>query len=313
MLMRTVAQLVRAIGIFFVVTFATFSLMFGSATGVARATLGMNATDEDVARRVTELGLDRPLMVQYAEWLGGLFRGDLGRSYFNGQPVTEALGTRVPVTLTLIAVTLVIMVVVTILLGVAAAYYGGWIDRVVQVLAGIGAAVPAFIIAVVLVLVFAVQLPIFPATGYVRITDSFSGWALSLVLPVIALLIGSISGSASQVRGAMIDTLSKDFVRTLRARGMREAPIVFRHVLRTASGPVLISFGLTVIALFGGTVFVEQVFALPGMGQMVNIAAQQGDAPMVMGVVLVTIIIVLVVNVIADLFNMVLNPKVRAR
>jgi peptide/nickel transport system permease protein len=287
--------------------------MFGNAAGVARATLGMNASDADVAQRVMDLGLDRPLLVQYGEWLRGVFTGDLGRSYFNGQPVTEALSTRMPVTLTLIVLTLVIMVVITVFLGVAAAYYGGWIDRVVQVLAGIGTAVPAFIVAVLLVLALAVQLPIFPATGYVRPTDSAAGWALSLVLPVTALLIGSISGSAAQVRGAMIDTLSKDFVRTLRARGMREAPIVFRHVLRTASGPVLISFGLTVIALFGGTVFVEQVFALPGMGQMVNIAAQQGDVPMVMGVVLVTIVIVLVVNVIVDLLNMVLNPKVRTR
>ena len=313
MLMRTVAQLLRAIGIFLVVTFATFCLMYGNATGIARATLGMNATDRDVAKRVAELGLDRNLIVQYLDWLRGIFTGDLGRSYFTGQPVTDALETRVPVTLTLIVLTLVIMVVITILVGVAAAYYGGWIDRTVQVLAGIGSAVPAFIVAVLLVLALAVQIPIFPATGYVRPEAGLSPWALSLVLPVTALLIGSISGSASQVRGAVIDTLSRDFVRTLRARGVREGAIVFRHVLRTASGPVLISFGLTVIALFGGTVFVEQVFALPGMGQMVNLAAQQGDVPMVMGAVLVTIVIVLIVNLIADVCNVALNPKARTR
>jgi len=313
MLMRLVTQLARAICIFFVVTFATFWLMFGNATGIARATLGMNATEEDVARRVADLGLDRSLPVQYLDWLGGVFTGDLGRSYFTGQPVTDALATRVPVTLTLIVLTLIVMVIVTIVVGVAAAYYGGWIDRTVQVLAGIGSAVPAFIIAVLLVLGLAVQLPIFPATGYVRPAAGVGLWLMSVALPVIALLVGSISGSAAQVRGAVIDTLSKDFVRTLRARGVHEGAIVFRHVLRTASGPVLISFGLTVIALFGGTVFVEQVFALPGMGQLVNLSAQQGDVPMVMGTVLVTIVIVLVVNLIADMCNMALNPKVRVR
>lgn len=313
MFLRTFAQLVRAIGIFLLVTFATFCLMYGNAEGIARATLGMSASEQDVAKRVVDLGLDRSLFVQYFDWLGGVFTGDLGRSYFTGQPVIEALRTRVPVTLTLIVLTLVIMIVVTVLVGVAAAYFGGWVDRVVQLLAGIGAAIPAFIVAVVLVLALAVQSPIFPATGWVRPENSLAGWALSLVLPVTALLVGSIAGGASQIRGAVIDTLSRDFVRTLRARGIPERAIVFRHVLRTASGPALIAFGLMVIALFGGTVFVEQVFALPGMGQMVNLAAQQGDVPMVMGAVLVTIVIVLVVNLAADISNVALNPKARKR
>lgn len=313
MLLTILKQLARAIGVFLVVTFATFALMYGNGEGVARATLGMSATAEDVQRRMLELGLDRPLLVQYLDWLGGVFTGDLGRSYFTGQTVTSALQTRVPVTLSLIIVTLIITIIVSVLVGVAAAYYGGWVDRTVQFLAGIGAAVPPFIVAVVLVFAFAVENPIFPATGYVRPDVSVSGWIMSITLPVAALLVGSIAGGAAQIRGAVIDMLGRDFVRTLRARGISERAVVFRHVLRSASGPGLIAFGLLVVAMFGGTIFVEQVFALPGMGQLATLSAQQGDIPMVMGSVLVTIVIVLIVNLLADISNSLLNPKARTR
>jgi peptide/nickel transport system permease protein len=306
-------HLARAAGVFLVVTFATFALMYGNGSGVARATLGLSASEEDVARRVAELGLDRPLVVQYVDWLGGVFTGDLGNSYFTGQSVTSALETRVPVTLSLIIPTLIITIVISVLVGVAAAYYGGWIDRTVQVLAGVGAAIPAYIIAVGLVYAFAVEREIFPATGYVPLRDSVTGWVESITLPVAALLVGTIAGGAAQIRGAVIDTLSRDWVRTLRARGISERAVVLRHVLRSASGPGVIAFGLIVIALFGGTIFVEQVSALPGMGQLATQSAQQGDIPMVMGAVLVTISIVLVVNVVADIANAILNPKARAR
>jgi peptide/nickel transport system permease protein len=301
-------HLARAAGVFLVVTFATFALMYGNGPGVARATLGLSASEEDVARRVGELGLDRPLVVQYVDWLGGVFTGDLGNSYFTGQSVTSALETRVPVTLSLI-----ITILISVLVGVAAAYYGGWIDRFVQVFAGLGAAIPAFIIAVGLVYAFAVERQIFPATGYVPLRDSVTGWVESITLPVAALLVGTIAGGAAQIRGAVIDTLSRDWVRTLRARRISARAVVLRHVLRSASGPGVIAFGLIVIAIFGGSVFVEQVFALPGMGQLATQSAQQGDIPMLMGYVLVTISIVLVVNVVADITNAILNPKARMR
>lgn len=313
MALSILKRLLRAAGLLVVVTIATFGLMYGNATGIAQGTLSLGATAEDVQRRVVELGLDRPFLVQYLDWVGGAVTGDLGTSYFTGQPVWDALQTRVPVTLSLVVITLLITIVLCVLLGVAAAYYGGWIDRLVQFLSGAGAAVPPFIVAVVLVFAFAVANPIFPATGYSRPESGLDLWAASITLPVIALLVGAIAGGAAQIRGAVIDTLRKDFIRTLRARGHSEPAIVFRNVLRSASGPGLIAFGLLTIALFGGTIFVEQVFALPGMGQLANLSAQQGDVPMVMGVVLVTILIVLVVNLLADIANVLLNPKVRTR
>ena len=304
-------KLLRAVAVLLIVTFATFSLMYGNGPGIARAVLGLNATQADVAKQVIRLGLDRPLLVQYGDWLLGVTRGDLGNSFFTGQSVTEALSTRLPVTLSIVLVTLLLTVVLSVLIGVAAAVYGGWIDRVVQFLAVLGAAVPAFIVAILLVFAFAVSVRLFPATGYISPDEDLGGWAASLTLPVISLLVGAIAGAASQFRSAVLDVLSRDFVRTLRARGVAEPVVLFGHVLRNAAGPGLTVLSLQTIYLIGGAVVIELVFALPGMGDLTNTSAQQGDVPLVMGAVLAIIVIVLIVNFLGDLLNAALNPKAR--
>ncbi|KUO18130.1 ABC transporter permease [Streptomyces dysideae] len=306
-------RLVRSLAVLLVVTFATFCLMFGNGPGIARAVLGMNARDADVQRKVVTLGLDQPLLVQYGKWLGSLFHGDLGASFFTGQSVTDALSTRVPVTLALVLITLALTVVLSVLFGVTAAVKGGWVDRVLQFLSVLGTAVPAFIIAIALVFTLAVAWRALPATGYVSPDISLSGWVKSLTLPVLALLVGSVAGAAAQFRTAVLDTLGRDFVRTLRARGISERHIIFRHVLRNSAGPGLTVLSLTTFGLLGGAVFIEQVFALPGMGQLANQAAQTNDVPMVMGTVLVTTVIVLIVNFLGDLTATLLNPKARTR
>lgn len=306
-------KLFRTVGIFLVVTFATFAMTYGNGPGIARAVLGVNATEAQVQQEVVRLGLDRPLLAQYWTWLQNALSGDLGSSFFTREPVTDALSTRVPVTLSLVFFTLVLMLVLSILFGVASALYGGWLDRTVQLVAVGGAAIQPYVIGIVLAFVFAVAIRAFPATGYVSPAVSVSQWFASITLPVTALLIGSVANAASQFRGAVLDTLQQDYVRTLRARGIKESHIVFRHVLRNASGPGLIVLSLGVIALFGGAIFVESIFALPGLGQLANSAAQQGDVPMVMGTVLVTILVILAVNLLADLAGAALNPKTRIR
>ncbi|MEV6381958.1 ABC transporter permease [Streptomyces sp. NPDC051773] len=306
-------HLARASGIFLLVTFSTFCLMYGNGEGVARATLGMSASASDVRHRMVELGLDRPLLVQFGDWLGGVFTGDFGQSYLTGQSVAGALQVRVPVTLALTLITLVLTAVISVVLGVTAAVRGGWVDRMVQFLSVLGTAVPSFIIAIVLVFTFAVHVEAFPATGYTSPEISFGGWISSVTLPVLALLIGSVASAAVQFRAAFLDNLGRDYVRTLRARGVPERAVLFRHVLRNAGGPGLTVLNLQLIGTLGGAVFVEQIFALPGMGQLGNLSAQSGDVPMVMGTVLVTIAIVIVVNILGDLATMLLNPKARTR
>ena len=308
-------NLLRSVVVLAVVTFVVFFLMYGNGPGIARAVMGMQAevTEENVAAKMVELGLDQPLLVQYGHWVQGLFTGDLGRSFYTGQSVTEALATRVPVTLAITAVALVLTALLSVLLGVTAAVKGGRIDRVLQFLSILGTAVPSFITSIVLVFLFAIFWRVLPATGYVSPDASLGGWAASITLPVLALLIGAVSSAAQQFRTATLDQLGKDYVRTLRARGVSERAVICRHVLRNAAAPGLTVLSLTVFSLLGGAVFIEQVFALPGLGQLANSSAQIFDVPMVMGTVLVTAVIVLVVNFLGDLAITLLNPKARTR
>ncbi|RAX20686.1 MULTISPECIES: ABC transporter permease [unclassified Actinomyces] len=315
MLTSVLRNLLRSVVVLVVVTFVVFFLMYGNGPGIARAVMGMQAevTEENVAAKMVELGLDQPLLVQYGHWVQGLFTGDLGRSFYTGQSVTEALATRVPVTLAITAVALVLTALLSVLLGVTAAVKGGRIDRILQFLSILGTAVPSFITSIVLVFLFAIFWRVLPATGYVSPDVSPGGWAASITLPVLALLIGAVSSAAQQFRTATLDQLGKDYVRTLRARGVSERAVIFRHVLRNAAAPGLTVLSLTVFSLLGGAVFIEQVFALPGLGQLANSSAQIFDVPMVMGTVLVTAVIVLIVNFLGDLAITLLNPKARTR
>jgi peptide/nickel transport system permease protein len=313
MTLSLLKNLVRSLAVLIVVTFATFCLMYGNSKGIARNVLGLRAQPEDIQREIVKLGLDKPLLVQYWDWLKGAVSGDLGRSFYTGQPVSDALAHRVPVTLTLVFVTLLLTAILSVILGVTAAVRGGWVDRLVQFVSVLGTAVPAFIVAIVLVFTFAIRWRALPATGYVSPDISTVNWARSVTLPILALLTGSVAGAASQFRTAVLDALGRDYVRTLRARGVKERNILFRHVLRNAAAPGLTVLSLQTIALLGGAIFVEQVFALPGMGQLANASAQTNDIPMVMGTVLVTIVIVLTVNFLGDLLITALNPKARTR
>ena len=312
-MIRTIAtSVLRAAAVFFVVTFATFAMLYANPAAIARNVLGVSASENAVQAEAVKLGLDRPLPEQYGSWVTGLVHGGFGQSFFTGQPVTTTLGIRVPVTLALMLLTLFFTVVFSVLIGVAAAVRGGWLDRVLQLLAVFGAAVPSFIVAIVLVFAFAIALRVFPATGYVSPDQSLLGWAASITLPVLAILVGSVASAAAQFRGAVKDVLDRDFVRTLRARGMSERAIIYRHVLRNAGGPGLTVLSLQTIALLGGAVIIEQVFALPGIGVLATGTATQGDIPVVMGCVTVAVIGVSVVNLGTDLLTAALNPKARA-
>lgn len=304
-------SILRALIVFIVVTFVTFTLVFSNGRRIARGVLGVNATEADVDRLAASLGLDQPTIVQYVRWLSGFFTGDLGKSYFTSQEVTTTLTTRIPVTLSLVVLTLILTVVLAVAMGTAAAVFGGWLDRLIQFLSVVGTAIPSFVVAIAAVFAFAIALSWFPATGYVSPANGVDGWLASLTLPVFAILVGSIGGSASQFRGAVKDELRRDYVRTLRSRGMRESAIVFQHVLRNAGSAGVTILSLQAIGLLGGAVFVEQVFALPGLGNLSLSATLRGDIPVLMGCVVVTVVIVAVVNLVTDLVNAALNPKVR--
>jgi peptide/nickel transport system permease protein len=304
-------RLASGVVLVFAVTVATHAMLYAGGGDIARKLLGETASPEIVARKRLELGLDRSWFEQYREWLTSFLRGDLGRSWRSGQQVTDSIVDRLDVTLSLVFATVLLTAVLATVLGVVAARRGGWVDSVIQVLSVLGLAIPGFLIALWLVVVFAVQLGWFRATGFTPIGESFPDWVRSVTLPVIALSIGAIAAVAQQVRGSILDQLGRDYVRTLRSRGLPLNRVLYRHVLRNASGPALAILGLQFIVLLGGAVFVEQIFALPGIGQLTITSALASDIPVVMGLVVWMAVIVVVVNLMIDLAQGALNPKVR--
>lgn len=304
-------KLLSGFVLFLIVTAIVFGVLYSHGEDTVRSSLGAAATDGQVHARMADLGLDQSVVKQYLLWLGHLAQGDLGNSFNTGEPVSDMLASRLPVTLSLVLFTTVLTAILSALVGIVAATRGGWLDRTLQSLTVAGVAVPQFLVAIALVFTFAISIPVFPATGYVSPDESLSGWIESLVLPVTAILLGSVAGAAQQFRGTVKDVLERDFVRTLRARGISERAIVYRHVLRNAAGPGLTILALQTIGLLGGAVLIERIFALPGIGDLTQNAALQGDLPAVMGVVLVAIVMLVVVNLVADLLNNWLNPKVR--
>lgn len=306
-------RIASGIVLVFVIATVTFFLLRAGGTNVARTLLGETATQQQITAKLHELGLDRNVFVQYGDWLGHAVRGDFGTSWLTSQPVTTALVDRLPVTLSIAIGAVVLTLVVSVLLGVIAAYRRGWVDRVVQVLGIAGFATPGVWLALVLILTFAIKVAWFPATGYVPATESPSGWAIALVLPVTAIAVSSVASTAQQVRGAMLEVLQQDYVRTLRSRGLPERSIVLKHALRNAAPTGLTVISLEFISLLGSTVVIERIFALPGIGSMVLDATVGGDSPQVLGVVVMMVVVVVLVNLAIDLLNGWLNPKVRVQ
>jgi peptide/nickel transport system permease protein len=306
-----VRRCVMAVPLLFVVSALTFILVSLTPGNAAEEILGTSATPDEYAAFNRALGLNLPLYEQYWNWLRRALTGDLGQSIFTGQPVTQAIGQRIPVTLSLLIGALLVSVVIGVGLGVFSALRGGAAGRAVDTLALIGFSLPAFWVGAELIVIFAVWQHWFPATGYVAITDSPAGWLRSLVLPVVSLSLYGIAATAKQTREAMLDVLASEYIRMARANGISPRSIVFRHALRNASLRVVTVLGIQAVGLLGGTVLVENVFALPGLGSLMVTAATQHDLPVVAGMVVYFTLIVVVINLVTDLAYAWLNPRVR--
>lgn len=311
MLRFTLRRLLSGIGTIFAVATITFFLMNLAGGNVARSLLGESATQAQIVLKRHELGLDRPLVVRYVDWLGGAIRLDFGTSWSTHEPVMTAIAGRLPVTLSEVVLAILLTAIVAVVLGISAAVRRGWIDRLVQVFAVLGYALPNFWIALLLVTFFAVNLSLLPATGYVPMSDDPWMWLVSLVLPVVSLAVSTIASTAQQVRGATIDVLREDFVRTLRSHGLSERSVLFKHVLRSSAAPALTVLSLQFVGLLSGAVIIERVFALPGIGTLALNATGVGDLPLVLGIVVVMVLIVILVNLFIDLSIGWMNPKAR--
>jgi peptide/nickel transport system permease protein len=308
----TVRRIIATIPVMGVVALFVFSLLYLAPGDPAAIIAGDQATPEDVERIRASLGLDRPFLIRFTEWLFRVIQGDLGVSIFTNLPVAHMIKQRLEPTFSLMALTLAIALTFAIPMGVVAAWkQGTWIDRLVMVFAVLGFSVPVFVVGYLLAYTFALQLDWFPVQGYTPIANGLGGWLSNLMLPAIALGGVFIALIARITRATMLEVLSQDYVRTAKAKGVGQRAILFVHALKNAAVPIITIIGLGFAGLIGGAVVTESVFAIPGVGRLVVDAILRRDYPVIQGVVLMFSFVYVIVNLIVDLLYTVFDPRIR--
>jgi peptide/nickel transport system permease protein len=292
-----------------VVVFLLLRLTTGDPAAIIA---GDNATSQQVAEIRDKLGLERPIAAQFVIWTGNVLRGDLGESFFFKKQVSDLIVERVEPTLALATSTLVLAVAMAVPLGVLAAWRRGtWIDRVVMGFSVLGFSVPVFVIGYLLIYLVAIQLGWLPVQGYQRLADGVGGFLERLILPSVTLAVIYVALIARITRASVLETLNADHVRTARAKGLGNAAVLFRHVLRNAAVPIVTVIGLGVALLIGGVVVTESVYAIPGLGRLTVDAVLARDYPTVQGVILVFSVVYVLINLAVDLSYTLLDPRIR--
>ncbi|HET6953752.1 MAG TPA: ABC transporter permease [Acidimicrobiales bacterium] len=311
MVLRRLPAMVATLLIVSFLTFLLTSLLPGDPAVQILGAEG--AADPQALATVREdLRLDDPIPVRYADWLGDAVTGDFGRSYRTGQPVAEAIGERLPVTLEVGTLAIVIALTVSIPLGTWSAFRaGGATDRIITGTSFGLLAVPAFMMAIMLILVFAVTLQWLPATGWVRLSENPIDNLRTAILPALSLAVGELAVYTRLLRADMISTLQQDSITMARAKGIPTTRILFRHALRPSSFSLMTVVGLQVGAILGGAVIVETLFALPGIGRLLVDSISQRDLIMVQGVTLVIATSFVVINFVVDILYTLLDPRIR--
>jgi peptide/nickel transport system permease protein len=305
-------RLASAIPVLFLTTLVSFGIMQIVPGDPAEIIAGLGASPQEVARIRTELGLDQPPLVQLARWYQGMARGDLGDSLLLGRSVSRAIVERLPVTLSLTAYALVLTLVVGVLSGVGAARRpGSWLDQLLMSVALLGVSFPSFWLGLMLIVVFAVQLDWLPSGGYVPFSESVGGWFRSATLPAISLALLQIGLLARITRATMLEALGQDYVRTARTKGLSSAVVVWKHAFRNVLVPVVTVVGIIVSLLLSGSVVIETVYSVPGIGRLMASAVLRRDYPVIQGGLLVTAAGFVLLNLLVDVLYAYLDPRVR--
>jgi peptide/nickel transport system permease protein len=312
MLRRLALRLGQAVPVVLIVAVLTFLLMQLLPGDPAAVIAGPEAGVEAVERVRRELGLDRPIPEQLLVWLAKLARGDFGRSLLLNQSVLQALSERLPVTFSLTLVSLVKTIPIGIVLGVLAAKFRNtWIDSAGMFLALVGVSVPGFWISILSVILFSVTLGWLPSSGYSPLAAGFRPWLLGLLQPAAMLALFQIGFLARMARSATLDVLDQDYIRTTRAKGVSEWRTVAKHAFRNTLIPVITVTGIILSLLIGGSVVIEQVFALPGIGRLIVPAILTRDYPLVQGTLLVLAFVFVAINLMVDVIYTWVDPRVR--
>jgi peptide/nickel transport system permease protein len=295
-----------------IISLAAFSLALLLPGDPAVAALGPNPTNEQIQHARAALDLDKPAPVRYVTWLGRTLKGDLGTSVTTAQPVRDEIGRRLPITAAIAGFTLLLAALAGTAIGVLQAIFANRLpDRALLGVVSLGLSIPNFWLATLLVAFFAVRLGWFPAIGYVAPSESFIDWGKHLVLPVVTLAVFPAAELARQVRTGLVQVLGLEYIRAARARGLGPLRVIGKHALKNAAAPALTIFGLRVGYLLAGSIIVEQIFVMPGLGAYTLQAIQNRDATVIQAMVLISAVIVVLVNLLVDIAYMALNPKVR--
>ena len=307
-----VRRVLATLPVMALVALVVFSLLYLAPGDPAAIIAGDQATPADVDRIRASLGLDRPFLVRFGEWIWRILNGDLGTSIFTDLPVGHMIAQRIEPTLSLMVVTLTLSTLVAVPIGVlAAARQGGWTDRLVMVAAVAGFSVPVFVVGYGLAYLLALRLGAFPVQGYTSVANGLGPWLASLALPAMTLGTPFVALIARMTRATMLDVLSQDYVRTATSKGLDRVSVLFVHALKNAAVPVITVIGLGVAELIGGAVVTENVFALPGLGRLVVDAVLRRDYPVIQGLVLMSSFVYVMVNLGVDLLYMVFDPRIR--
>jgi peptide/nickel transport system permease protein len=305
-------RVLSTIPVMAIVALFVFSLLYIAPGDPAAIIAGDQATPEQIAQIRVNLGLERPFLVRFTEWVWQILRGDLGISIFTSLPVTQLIKQRIEPTLSLMIVTLIVSVAVAVPMGVIAAWKAGsLIDRLIMAFAVVGFSVPVFVVGYVLAYVFALELDWLPVQGYTPIAEGFWPWLQNLILPAISLGLIYIALIARITRATMLEVLSQDYIKTARAKGMGQRAILFIHALKNAAVPIVTVIGLGIALLIGGAVVTESVFVIPGLGRLTVDAILRRDYPVIQGIVLLFSFTYVLVNLGVDLVYTLVDPRIR--
>lgn len=312
MLIYIIRRLVLSIPILLLVTIMVFSLLHVIPGDPVTVLLGEEASPELKEALRRDMGLDRPLVVQYSTWLGNVLRGDLGRSLVHRTPVIDQIKVRLPVTLELTIGSFLIAILIALPAGVLSAVHrGSTIDYISRLLAIGGQSIPSFWIGIMFILLFAVKLRWLPASGYVPLTEDLRGNLAAMLMPMLATGIREAAVLTRMLRSSLLEILHTEYVVVARSKGLSEWLVIVRHALRNALIPVITSAGLLVAGLLGGLVITETIFAIPGFGRLIVEAIYQRDFMTVQGAILVSALLVVLVNLMVDLLYVMIDPRIK--
>jgi peptide/nickel transport system permease protein len=307
-----IKRILSLIPVLFVVSIAIFLIVHLTPGDPAAAILGLEASEEQIQELNETMGLNLPIYQQYFNWVSGVLQGDFGDSYFMNEPVTDAIFKHLGPTVSLAFLAEIVALVLALPIGILAAYRrGSFTDKSLMVISLLGMAIPSFLLGLLLMLAFGVALQWLPVAGYKPLSQGLWNHLRYLILPAISLGAFQAALVARMTRSSMLEVLNKGFIKTARAKGVKEHKVVIKHAFRNAFLPILTVIGQSFGALVTGAVVVETIFNLPGLGQLIMNSIERRDFAVIQGVVLFVTLIYVFINLIVDLLYGVIDPRVR--